>query len=275
MKPKRYRLYIDESGDPSTSTKSLAQDPYLTLVGVAFETEYYRDEFQPDLEDLKKRHLPYDPDDPPILHRCDIRNGTEAFRVLRDDEKRKTFEEDLVELVGAAKYCLFCVVINKEKNAQRYGPMCPGQYEYAMAGLIPRYAGWLNYSVHGRGDVMAEARYPKGDRDLDRAYEDIYLNGTINYPGPKPVGGKIIQKTITTRSIKFKKKDKNIAGLQLADLLTFCGKVDTLSDYGEPVQYDLFPFTERLLEAIQDKYNRNLFRGGVVKGYGRIYIAPR
>lgn len=80
-RPKRYRLYIDEFGDAATTAKSLAKDKYLTVVGVAIETEHYRDEFQPALERLKRTHLAYDPDDPPILHKDDIIKRNGAFRV--------------------------------------------------------------------------------------------------------------------------------------------------------------------------------------------------
>jgi hypothetical protein len=274
MTPGPYRLYLDESGDSGTSQKSLTRDPYLTLVGVAFEAEYYRSTFQPALEHFKRRHLPYDPDEPPILHKYDITCRRGAFRCLKDAGKRANFDQDLLNLVGAANFGLIAAVVNKQANVRRYGTRSPEQYCYALAGMIPRYVGYLHYLVgNSVGDVMAEARYKSADRRLSAAYRDIYYNGTVNYPGPNPLPGKTIQGNLTTRSLKLKRKRDNIAGLQLADLLTYCCKIDVLREYGEPHVATLGAFSEEMLAAVQSKYNHNAFRG-TVRGYGKILIQP-
>ena len=274
MTSDRYRLYLDESGVSSTSHKSLKQDPYLALVGVAFEVEYYQSTFQPALEEFKKRHLPYDPDDPPVLHKYEIIHKKGSFRCLRDTHKQAKFDQDLLHLVCEANFCLFAVVVNKQANVNRYGTRSPEQYCYALAGMIPRYVGYLHYVVRNAvGDVMAEARYPSADRELSRAYRDIYENGTVNYPGPKPLEGQTIQRNLTTRNLKLKRKRNNIAGLQLADLLTYCCKIDVLREYGEQQAGALGAFSENILAAVQSKYNRNAYRG-TVRGYGKILIQP-
>lgn len=270
---KRYRLYVDESGDSGTSQKSLRQDRYLTLLGVAFEAEYYRDVFQPELETLKKRYLSYDPDDPPILHKEDIVKKTKGFGVLRDPKCRAAFDRDLLTLIQSADFCLFVVVIDKQENMRRYGQFCPDQYGYALAGLIARYAGWLHYAVDGVGDVMAEARYKKADRNLGEVYRQIWQYGTAMYPGPKPVPAERIQQRLTSKELKLKEKNRNIAGLQLADLLTYCCKVDTLRAYGRTAP-SLGPYSCLVLAAVQPKYNRNVYTG-VVEGYGRILIPAK
>ena len=272
MKP-RYRLYVDESGDSGTGLKSLKQDPYLTLIGVAFEFQYYRDIFQPQLEALKRDHLPYDPDDPPVLHKKDIVDKQGAFWVLRDPSKQDCFDRDLLSLIREADFCLFCVIVDKKANIEKYGQQCPEQYGYAMAGLLARYCGWLNCVVHGVGDVMAEARYKKADRNLQEVFEHIYQYGTRHYPGPNPVPEQIFQATLTTKNLKLKEKNRNIAGLQLADLLTYCCKADVLREYGLSAPR-LGPFSDKICRAIQPKYNRH-YTSGITRGYGKIFIAPK
>lgn len=273
MRPNRYRLYVDESGDAGTSKKSLRQDPYLTLVGVALETQYYRAEFQPQLEDFKKRHLPYDPDDPPILHKNDIIHKRGIFKVLRDPAKAERFDKGLLSLIRRAEFCLFCVVVDKQANLDRYGAHSPEQYAYALASLVVRYTGWLHYIVGGVGDVMVEARYRKADRDLAQAYRDIWQNGTTNYPGPRPLRGETLRPYLTTRELKLKEKRFNIAGLQLADLLTYCCKVDTLWLFRRPAPR-LGPYSTQVLGAVQRKYNCRVSDGDA-KGYGKILISPK
>lgn len=270
--PDRYRLYIDECGDPGLSAASLAQDRYLTLVGVAFETTCYRDVFQPALEAMKKRHLAYDADDPPVLHKDDIVKKRRAFSVLRDAALQQAFDADLLQLLSIHEYCVVCVVVDKLACVRAYGPRCPEPYEYAMAALLVRYAGWLNYVVHGVGDVMAEARYKKADRSLSRAYQDVYVNGTTRYPGPRPIGGVHLQKALTSRNLKLKEKRDNVAGLQVADLLTYCCKVDTLGSFGRPAPVP-GPFSQAVQAAIAPKYNRRAGYG-TLKGYGQVFITP-
>lgn len=89
-------LYIDESGDHASAD---ADDPvglrYLGLVGVVIQQGTAYTAFQEALEDLKRQHLPYDADRPPVLHRQDILRRRGAFSVLQDATKRQRFDEDL------------------------------------------------------------------------------------------------------------------------------------------------------------------------------------
>ena len=237
------------------------------------EGAYYSDIFQPALEAFKKRHLPYDADDPPVLHKTAIISAAGPFRVLQDAARRRAFDDDLMQFVQSAEFCFFCVVVDKRANRQRYGSNCPDQYGYAMAGLLARYCGWLNYVASGVGDVMAEARSPGEDQGLKRVFTAVWQYGTQLYPGPTPVSEQVFQTFLTSKQLKLKEKKYNIAGLQLADLLTFCGKVDVLRTYGRPAP-KLGPYSAKIRRIIQPRYNRRI-ADGTVKGYGKILIAPK
>ena len=107
--PHRYRLYIDEAGDHTRSRS--ATDPvgrrYMCLLGVMVPMgeEYIR--LQASVEEVKRAHLPYDPDVPPILHREDILHRRGPFRVLNDDTTRAAFDDALIELIHAAPITVF------------------------------------------------------------------------------------------------------------------------------------------------------------------------
>lgn len=274
LRPPRYRLYIDEYGDEGMSEKSIQQNRYLTLVGVAFEVAYYRDEFQPMLEQFKRKHLRYDPDDPPILHKDDIRKRKGAFHVLRDMERQAAFDEALLKLFRDARFVLMCVVVDKRACKDKYQTNGPNPYHFALGGLLARYVGYLNVVVNGCGDVMAEARYPKADRDLREAYRFVCANGTTWLPEPRPLGGNLFRRALTSGEIKIKAKDRNVAGLQLADLLTYCCYVDTVcACRGLGLPDTMGEYTRKVLETVSVRYNR---RGttGEVNGYGRVLISP-
>jgi len=55
-----YRLYVDETGDHFRSDPNDLGQRYLGLTGVCFDREPYF-QFQAELEEFKRKHLPYDP----------------------------------------------------------------------------------------------------------------------------------------------------------------------------------------------------------------------
>jgi hypothetical protein len=226
------------------------------------------------LEQFKRKHLMYDPDDPPVLHKDNIRKRNGVFRVLRDVERQKAFDEGLLEVLRSARFMLVCVVVDKRACKDVYHTSGPNPYHYALGGLLARYVGYLNVVVGGRGDVMAEARYPKADRDLGEAYRFAYANGTTWLPDPEPLSGTLFQKALTSKEIKIKAKDRNIAGLQLADLLTYCCYVDTMySCRGLELPASMGGYTRQVLDVVSRRYNRRGMTGDI-NGYGRVLIAP-
>lgn len=104
IKPKKlYRLYVDESGDHRYGKKNTLfttmqfqgrtiripredyielednQKRYLSLTACIIEKEFYERTFCIEMEELKKKHFNYDPDEPFIFHREDIVNKRGAF----------------------------------------------------------------------------------------------------------------------------------------------------------------------------------------------------
>jgi len=162
---KRYRLYVDESGD---HTYYKLEDParrYLGLIGIFIETEYYRTTFQPEVEGFKQEHFPYNPDEPVILHREDIINRRGPFWRLRDTEKERAFNEDFLQFIEEQDYCIITVVIDKKAHIERYGKAAYHPYHYCLAALLERYCGFLNF-YNAQGDVLAESRGGTEDQQL-------------------------------------------------------------------------------------------------------------
>lgn len=58
----RFLLYVDESGDHTYDKLDDISHRDLGLTGIVIETEFYRDEFHSQLEDLKQKHFPHSPD---------------------------------------------------------------------------------------------------------------------------------------------------------------------------------------------------------------------
>jgi Protein of unknown function (DUF3800) len=261
-----YRLYIDESGDHTSCDPTDVAKRYLGLTGVIVEHGNLR-ELRHSLEVFKRRHLPYDDDDPPILHREAIRQGRGPFRVLVDGDRRARFDAGLLEWIESVPFRLVGVVIDKVEHGHKKYRQLQHPYHYCLQALLERYCGWLRRIGH-EGDVIAEARGGREDMALKEAYERIYKSGATY---PSLLTRDLAQKTLTSKHIKLKPKALNVAGLQLADVLAHPVTRDVLRAYGR-ISDPTAQFPERVMRVAVQKYNHHLFNRRI-DGYGRVILA--
>lgn len=260
---KRYRLYVDESGD---HTYYKLEDPakrYLGLTGIFIEGEYYRTAFQVEMEKLKQKHFPHSPDEPVILHRADIINRRGPFWRLRDVEKEQAFNEDFLQFIKEQNYNIVTVVIDKKAHIEQYGEIAYHPYHYCLTALLERYCGFLNFR-DAKGDVLAETRGGREDLQLKEAYRLVYKVGT------QWRGSEFFQQALTSSEIKLKLKSANIAGLQLCDLLAYPSKQEILTEEGR-IDDPGDKFGKQICQCIGTKYNRHVYQGRI-EGYGKVFL---
>ena len=222
MRKVRYRLYVDESGDHVFKESQDKRHRYLTLLGLWFEQGEPYLRFAELLQRLKDSVFGQRPDDPVILHRSKIVQRKGPFGILNDPALREKLENGLCWIAERADYTVVGVTIDKVAHHYRYSnPLHP--YHYCLAALLERYAYFLN-NVGARGDVVAEARGRREDTSLKQAYLTVYESGT------QTTGGEIFQRALTTRELKCRRKERNIPGLQLADLLAHPLSLDMVAD---------------------------------------------
>lgn len=256
----KYRLYVDETGNHDMEN---VQDPnhrFLGLVGVALSLQEIRDRLGPRLEGLKRRHFPYDPDDPPVLHRKELVNRRHPFHTLRDPLVEHAFNSDLLAFLEKTEYRVFAVVIDKKEHRDRYTTWRFEPYHYCMTVMLERYV-FLLESQQATGDVMAESRGGVEDRKLKDSYTRLFERGTDFVDTTR------FQKTLTSRELKVKPKRDNIAGLQLADVLAHPTRRDILKRNGL-LAPSAEVFGDRIVEILEKrKYYRSPL--GRIDGYGR------
>ena len=261
---KRYRLYVDESGDHTYYDLEDTAKRYLGLTGIFIESEYYRNTFQPRMEELKQKHFPHSPDEPVILHRGDIINRRGPFWRLRDMEKQRAFNEDFLQFVEAQDYRIITVVIDKKTHIERYGEVAYHPYHYSLAVLLERYCGFLNF-YDAQGDVLAESRGGKEDQQLKEAYRTVYNAGT------QWRGTGFFHSSLASSEIKLKPKLANIAGLQLSDLIAYPSKQEILIEE-QKINDPGNNFGKQICHRIQAKYNQQVYEGRI-RGYGKIFLS--
>jgi len=261
---KRHRLYIDESGDHTYSEENKPEKRYLGITGIAVGSEYYRQVFQPQLEELKQTYFPHSPDEPVILHRKELIGKRGPFWSLRDPQKEKDFDQNFLRFLKDIAYILITVAIDKKAHVERYRESALHPYHYCLVAMLERYCGFLNF-YNAKGDVMAESRGGKEDMQLKEAYQRVYESGT-QFRNPE-----FFQNSLTSREIKIKPKSANIAGLQIADLLAYPCKNELLFEEKRiKQQKDIFGL--KICKVISRKYNRHIFNGRV-RGYGKVFLA--
>lgn len=257
---KKYRLYIDESGTHDYSQSDDEDKRYLSLTGVIIEDEIYRKDIKPRIDRIKEMFM-VDPDEPPILHREEIIYKKGDFSKLQDPSVETEFNRQLLALYSDCDFAICCVVIDKKTHQQRYGRSAQHPYHYCLNVILERYVMFL--LQRGMGDVIAEARGKKEDRALGQVYDLFFQQGTY-YLRPE-----LVQRVLTSRNIKLKKKDRHTVGLEIADLLAIPTKKDTLAVHSVIQLRE--NFTKTIIESIQERYYKSDTTNHVI-GCGKKFI---
>lgn len=262
---RKYRLYVDESGDHTFRAISGAEwrKRYLCLFGCAFEVGYYEQTFRKVIREFKAKHFGEDPDERVILHREDIVQKRPPFDCLVDADKANAFDQELLELIKKAWFTAFAVVIDKHTAQARHFAALPfDPYHVGLLAMMERYCGMLRFT-HSVGDVLGECRGGNEDRQLKAAFNTVYNVGTRFHDA------QLFQEVLTSKELKIKPKAHDIDGLQLADILAHPAKQQILSE--RKVAPAPFGFSGRLVTLIEAKYNRR-YANQQVDGYGKIFL---
>ena len=246
----KLRMYVDETGSADMgASRNNPNHPFLSLTGVIADLAHVAEVIVPEMEQLKAEFFWRDPDEAPlILHRKEIVNKSPPFERLRDASLREQFDDRLVELMVRWQYQVITVCIDKQDHLDRYGDLHYHPYHYCIECLMERFSHYLNRRGM-RGDLLAECRGGKEDRQLKLEYRRLWEQGT-RYCKPAAV-----QQALTSREIKLKTKQTNVAGLQLADLLAHPSRCELLKEQGL-LDRPLAPFARRVVGVLQTKYDR-------------------
>ena len=180
----KYRIYIDEVGNPDLGSSLNPNQRYLSLTGVILELGYVNDFFFFDLENLKRRFFKSHPDDPIVFHRKELVNKQPPFAELRDPEIEAKFNTELLTRLQTWQYTVITVVIDKLQHTEQYQTWRYDPYHYCLKVLIERYVRWLQ-ARRTVGDVLADI--------IAHPSYKVALARRNNEAIPKTFGGQIGQ----------------------------------------------------------------------------------
>ncbi len=258
----KYRLYIDEVGNPGPKSSDDPRHRYLSLTGVIMDLSHVQAFVFPTLESIKQAFFGSHPDDPLILHRKELLTAKHPFQSLRDPETRADFDREILGLLNDAEYTVITLAIDKLEHRQKYRVWKYDPYHYCLSVLMERYLRWLE-GVKALGDVMAESRGGSEDMRLKKSFRRLCSEGT-DY-----VRANLFRRHLTSLELKVKPKKNNIAGLQLADLVAHPSFKSCLA-IREGVEMKE-SFGKQIVEIlVESKYYRS--PAGKIEGYGRKWL---
>jgi len=257
----KYRIYIDESGNADLKRSSIAKERFLNLTGVIIEIDYVDKFLHDDMENFKKSFFKYGSDDDPIIfHRKELMNPLPVGRlsILKDAKIRDQFDRELLKKLQNWNYKVITVLIDKKEHIDTYTVWKYDPYHYCLRVLLERYVFFLE-NMNATGDVMVESRNGVNDGRLKESFINIYNNGTEYLEAIK------FQTLLTSKQLKVKPKEKNISGLQIADLIANPSRNDLLVEYKLKTKKNT-GFCEKIIGILRDsKYHKV---SGKLLGYG-------
>jgi hypothetical protein len=186
------------------------------------------------------------------------------FHILQNKEIAHRFDAGIIDLIANAEYTVINVVIDKKNHIENYGTAAWHPYHYCLANMLARFCLFLQKNKT-KGDVMAESRGKTEDFELKKVYSTIYSKGT------RFKSKTFFQQYLTSKEIKIKPKEKNIAGLQLADILAHPLKKYTLLQKGLLKEPDESLFWLKAIRAVKPKLDCRT-SDGYIDGYGLVFI---
>lgn len=202
----RFIAFFDECGDHSL-TKINPELPVFALCTVIVEREAYARTIIPEIAAFKLRYFAHEGIN---LHSRDIRKAEGPFAILQNSQVRERFMADLSQLIERLPFTLFVTVIHKHAHKARYGDGARNPYDVALEYSFERVLHFMESKGESALPVIAEARGKNEDNQLRASFHRLMTEGTYY--------NKAERFWKLTCPISFRRKQDNIAGIQLADL---------------------------------------------------------
>ena len=238
-------LFLDESGDHNLTVID-PNYPLFVLGGVIVDKDYADGPLTEALDDLKRRMFGRTDI---VLHTADIVRNRNGFEELEDIEFRNQFYEGLNSLVAELDFTVVACAIRKDDSFRHYGAAAIDLYRISLHKLAELFCDDIGEVRNGRM-IIAESRNAMLDQELEYSWSTLRRRWA-GYSGAEMIRDRI-------RSLTLCDKKENIAGLQLADLVSPIGR----HILGRPNRDDWL--------IVERKLRRG--PGGIVEGYGIVSL---
>jgi hypothetical protein len=201
--------FFDETGDHELN-KIDQNFPVFVLTAIVLPIQKYTQHIVPRVLELKYKYFP---DEGVILHSRDIRKSGGRFKLLQNETIRNQFMNDLTDLMSQLNYEIVICIIDKKKLVEKYDGNAFNPYELSLKVILERVCYIVSTRKVGLVNCIFESRGGKEDKTLELEFYRILNEGT-EFMAPDEFNK--CRYTIT-----LLKKELNIIGIQLADLVGY------------------------------------------------------
>lgn len=198
-------LFLDESGDHDLINID-SEYSIFVLAGCIMDLEYEGKVLIPALNQFKKDLFG---NSDIILHLADYTRNKACFGNLCNKDFREKFYAGLNKIIKDMDFTLLACIVDKKEHVKHYKNAID-PYLLSLEVVLERYIMFLKRN-NEKGIVIAESRGNQLDNQLNLAFLDLKISGT-RFLRPTD-----IVEAIT--DFRIRKKDENIAGLQLIDTI--------------------------------------------------------
>jgi len=199
-----YTLYLDEI-NPNDPFK------YFCLAGILVRDDIYKEQIIPEVNNLKNKVFGTTDI---ILHEIEAHSakyGTPYYIFRKNPEKKREYWDGVRQLFSDSDFKVLAVAV-EEAEINRLYPSKKDRYFIALQVILENYVHFLmHHGPEAKGSIVIESRNPGQDSKLSILFRDLIKIGTLFFYNVH------LQDHLTT--ISFPKKEENIIGLQIADMI--------------------------------------------------------
>lgn len=197
-------LFLDESGDHSLDVIDDSY-PVFVLGGVLIKSEEYAD-----IEKKwKKMKESLWGNAEIVLHTADMSRNRNGFERMKEPSFRETVYNTLNRVMSELPYQVLCCAIKKGEHVEKYAIEAIDPYHLSLHIIVER--AFFAMGKKGNLHIIAESRNPLLDRILETVFLELKIKGTQYLSAPEV--------NTLNMELHIRDKKKNIAGLQMADLI--------------------------------------------------------
>jgi len=210
---KRRIVFLDEAGNPSLAKVDPAF-PAFAMAGVVFSPTDYVEV----VANFNYFKLGYFNHEGVVIHSREIASREGDFRFLNNKQQRENFLSDISQqIIYAQMQIAAAVILPNELKDQYSQPFSP--YHLAFNFIFEKVFNYACKNQINHIHFIAEARGKKEDAELYETFEWLRQKDQDNIvrPFPRFINENMLDKV--KMQLEFRKKQSNIVGHQIADLI--------------------------------------------------------
>ncbi len=204
-------VFMDESGDHNLKGGGDPDYPLFVLVAVLIDG----DEYVKIVHEFEQIKLKFFGEKSIVFHEREIRKAEGVFRILKNPNTRNKFFQDLNRAIKDSRFKVIASVIDKRRLLEKYlRPKNP--YDISLQFILERIVFEVQSRIPAPASVPihAESRGKREDRELREEFDRICSgNSTLSHNSYLP------SQICNKMRLHFHKKEENVVGIQLADLI--------------------------------------------------------